>query len=170
MIFGYKQTGKAAIDAINVFHPATYYGSHIEETEDPVARSAFKTMINTYGQTPRQLFRFPHPMTVDDYSPKKVSRPTNCRNVIKGKLLIVNCSCSSSCTFYFICDIIIFHVPGINNLKWGTYVGSPEENPPMYIWKRKHKTLVSDFVPLLTNDVFGLSNNSALLLTYSKVN
>jgi hypothetical protein len=40
----------------------------------------------------------------------------------------------------------------------------------MYIWKRKHKTLVSDFVPLLTNDVFGLSKNSALLLTYSKVN
>jgi len=39
----------------------------------------------------------------------------------------------------------------------------------MYIWKRKHKTLVTDFVPLLTNDVFGLSNNSALLLTYSKV-
>lgn len=55
-------------------------------------------------------------------------------------------------------------------MKWGTYVGSPEENTPMYIWKRKHKTQVSDFVPLLTNDVFGLSKNSALLLTYSKVN
>ena len=26
LIFGYKQKGKAAIDAINVFHPATYYG------------------------------------------------------------------------------------------------------------------------------------------------
>lgn len=48
-----------------------------------MARSAFKTMVNTYGQTPRQLFRFPHPMTVDDYSPKN----TNCRNVIAGKLI-----------------------------------------------------------------------------------
>lgn len=85
LIFGYKQTGKAAIDAINVFHPATYYGSHIEETEDPVARSAFKTMVNTYGQTPRQLFRFPHPMTVDDYS----SKNTNCRNVITGKIFFL---------------------------------------------------------------------------------
>lgn len=85
LIFGYKQTGKAAIDAINVFHPATYYGSHIEETDDPVARSAFKTMVNTYGQTPRQLFRSPHPMTVDDYSPKNVTKNTNCRNVISGK-------------------------------------------------------------------------------------
>ncbi|XP_060836143.1 lysosomal-trafficking regulator isoform X2 [Rhopalosiphum padi] len=140
LIFGFKQTGKAAIDAINVFHPATYYGSHIEETEDPVARSAFKTMVSTYGQTPRQLFRFPHPMIVNDYSPKNVTKNTNCRNVIKG----------------------------LKNLKWGNYVGSPEENVPMYIWKRKHKTLVTNFVPLLTNDVFGLSNNSALLLTYSK--
>lgn len=60
-------------------------------------------------------------------------------------------------------------VVGLKNLKWGSYVGSLEENVPMYIWKRKHKTLVSEFVPLLTNDVFGLSNNSALLLTYSKV-
>lgn len=64
--------------------------------------------------------------------------------------------------------LIIFFI-GLKNLKWGNYVGSLEENTPMYIWKRKHKTLVSDFVPLLTNDVFGLSNNSALLLTYSKV-
>lgn len=65
--------------------------------------------------------------------------------------------------FYFIFTL------GLKNLKWGNYVGSPEENIPMDIWKRKYKTLVSDFVPLLTNDVFGLSNNSALLLTYSKV-
>lgn len=69
---------------------------------------------------------------------------------------------------YILFHIIIFAV-GLKNLKWGNYVGSPEENTPMYIWKRKHKTLVSDFVPLLTNDVFGLSNKSALLLTYSKV-
>jgi len=26
LIFGFKQTGKAAIEALNVFHPATYYG------------------------------------------------------------------------------------------------------------------------------------------------
>lgn len=27
LIFGYKQTGQAAIDAVNVFHPATYHGT-----------------------------------------------------------------------------------------------------------------------------------------------
>ncbi|XP_050540589.1 lysosomal-trafficking regulator isoform X2 [Daktulosphaira vitifoliae] len=140
LIFGYKQTGKAAIDAINVFHPATYYGSHIEETKDPLARSAFKTMVNTYGQTPRQLFRSPHPMTIDDYSPKNLMKHTSCPNVISG----------------------------VKNLKWGNYVGSPEEYTPINIWKSKYETRVCDFVPLLTNDVFGLSNNSALILTYSK--
>jgi len=147
-----------------VFHPATYYGSHIEETEDPVARSAFKTMVSTYGQTPRQLFRFPHPMTVDDYSPKNVTKNTNCRNVITGKMFLRLFD-----HVYF--PFVLFHMSfiGLKNLKWGNYVGSPEENVPMYIWKRKHKTLVTNFVPLLTNDVFGLSNNSALLLTYSKV-
>lgn len=147
-----------------MFHPATYYGSHIEETEDPVARSAFKTMVSTYGQTPRQLFRFPHPMTVDDYSPKNVTKNPNCRNVITGKMFL---RLFDHVDFPF----VLFHMTfiGLKNLKWGNYVGSPEENVPMYIWKRKHKTLVTNFVPLLTNDVFGLSNNSALLLTYSKV-
>lgn len=147
-----------------MFHPATYYGSHIEETEDPVARSAFKTMVNTYGQTPRQLFRYPHPMTVDDYSPKHVAKNTNCRSVITGKIFTNQIQDCISIKF-----IMGIPVIGLKNLKWGNYVGSPEENVPMYIWRRKHKTLVSDFVPLLTNDVFGLSNHSALLLTYSKV-
>lgn len=64
---------------------------------------------------------------------------------------------------------MIISLKGLKNLKWGSYVGSPEEDIPVNIWKRKHRTLVSDFVPLLTNDVFGLSKNSALLLTYSKV-
>lgn len=42
-------------------------------------------MVNTYGQTPRQLFRFPHPMTVDDYSPKNV----NSRSVMTGKIILL---------------------------------------------------------------------------------
>lgn len=30
LVFGYKQTGKAAVESINVFHPATYYGFNPE--------------------------------------------------------------------------------------------------------------------------------------------
>ena len=56
LVFGYKQTGKAAINAINVFHPATYYGFDHQRIKDPVERAARLAMIKTYGQTPRQLF------------------------------------------------------------------------------------------------------------------
>jgi len=94
-----------------VFHPATYYGSHIEETEDPVARSAFKTMVNTYGQTPRQLFRFPHPMTVDDYSPKN----TNCRNVITGTKLFVVETLTHFIPYNFCCRLKKFKM---GKLRW----------------------------------------------------
>lgn len=66
LIFGFKQTGKAAIDAINVFHPATYYGFDVDSIRDPVDRVAWETMIRMWGQTPRQLFRSRHPMVVQN--------------------------------------------------------------------------------------------------------
>ena len=66
LVFGYKQTGKAAIDAINVFHPSTYYGTDVSKIEDPLKRMAIQTMIKTFGQMPRQLFAVPHPVLSQD--------------------------------------------------------------------------------------------------------
>lgn len=60
LVFGYKQTGRAAVEAINVFHPMTYYGVNFESIEDTMKRIAVQTMIKTYGQTPKQLFMSPH--------------------------------------------------------------------------------------------------------------
>ncbi len=40
LVFGYKQTGPAAVEAINVFHPATYYGFDLDSITDPVQRRA----------------------------------------------------------------------------------------------------------------------------------
>lgn len=86
LVFGLKQKGKAAVQAINVFHPAvsasagvpgdalgggstpfqksflsqTYFGMDVSAVEDPVQRRALETMIKTYGQTPRQLFNGSH--------------------------------------------------------------------------------------------------------------
>ncbi|KAH8398321.1 hypothetical protein KR215_005837, partial [Drosophila sulfurigaster] len=69
LIFGYKQTGESAIEAINVFHPATYAVFLDSEISDPIEREAVKTMVKTYGQMPRQLFKSPHPSTKAlDYS------------------------------------------------------------------------------------------------------
>ncbi|XP_061392771.1 lysosomal-trafficking regulator [Musca vetustissima] len=61
LIFGYKQTGDAAVEAINVFHPATYAVFLKSEIEDPIEREAVQTMVKTYGQMPKQLFKIPHP-------------------------------------------------------------------------------------------------------------
>lgn len=38
----------------------TYYGVDVNAITDHVRQKALKTMIETYGQTPQQLFNFPH--------------------------------------------------------------------------------------------------------------
>ncbi|XP_017059693.1 lysosomal-trafficking regulator [Drosophila ficusphila] len=69
LIYGYKQSGESAVEAINVFHPATYAVFLESEISDPIEREAVKTMVKTYGQMPRQLFKSPHPATKAlDYS------------------------------------------------------------------------------------------------------
>ncbi|XP_016976748.2 lysosomal-trafficking regulator [Drosophila rhopaloa] len=69
LIYGYKQSGESAVEAINVFHPATYAVFLDSEISDPIEREAVKTMVKTYGQMPRQLFKSPHPATKAlDYS------------------------------------------------------------------------------------------------------
>ncbi len=80
LIFGFKQTGKAATNAINVFHPATYYGFDVDKIADPVERAAWETMVRTYGQTPRQLFRSPHPMVIQNLVTEDIKNIS----VIKG--------------------------------------------------------------------------------------
>ena len=42
----------------------TYFGMDVENIADEVRKNAIKTMIKTYGQTPKQLFRNPHPTPV----------------------------------------------------------------------------------------------------------
>nr|XP_019543989.2 uncharacterized protein LOC109414613 [Aedes albopictus]XP_029723549.1 uncharacterized protein LOC109414613 [Aedes albopictus] len=64
LIFGYKQTGSAAVEAINVFHPATYANFNATDIDDPVEKLALETMVKTYGQMPRQLFDSPHPQSI----------------------------------------------------------------------------------------------------------
>ncbi|CAN6439603.1 unnamed protein product [Victoria cruziana] len=61
LIFGYKQKGKAAEEAVNVFYHYTYEGSvDIDAVSDPAIKSSILAQINHFGQTPRQLFFKPH--------------------------------------------------------------------------------------------------------------
>lgn len=82
LIFGYKQQGPAAVDAVNVFHHLFYEGNVdiykyvlnfsrkiLEPTpeffffsiDDPLKKNATIGFINNFGQIPKQLFKKPHP-------------------------------------------------------------------------------------------------------------
>jgi len=62
LIFGYKQTGEAARRADNLFFPLTYEGAvDIEKVKDATERASIEAQIREFGQTPRQIFRSPHP-------------------------------------------------------------------------------------------------------------
>lgn len=69
LIFGYKQVGPAAVEAINVFSPLSYKEgvdkaiSHAATEED---RRAIVASADNFGQTPLQLFtKEPHPARKD---------------------------------------------------------------------------------------------------------
>ncbi|XP_073132382.1 BEACH domain-containing protein B isoform X2 [Henckelia pumila] len=62
LVFGYKQRGKPAVEAANVFYYLTYEGAvNLEDMEDELQKSAIEDQIANFGQTPIQLFRKKHP-------------------------------------------------------------------------------------------------------------
>ncbi|XP_076673285.1 lysosomal-trafficking regulator mauve isoform X3 [Andrena cerasifolii] len=99
LVFGFRQTGRPAVEAINVFHPATYYGFNVEQIADPLERRAWETMVRTYGQTPAQLFRAAHPLPIQNVGNAMVYNPLP--QVIEG----------------------------VDGIKWGNYVGAPGNEP-----------------------------------------
>ncbi|XP_068650842.1 BEACH domain-containing protein C2 [Aristolochia californica] len=61
LIFGYKQRGKEAIAANNVFFYITYEGTvDIDKITDPIQQRATQDQIAYFGQTPSQLLTVPH--------------------------------------------------------------------------------------------------------------
>ncbi|GAB4830425.1 hypothetical protein Ancab_020061 [Ancistrocladus abbreviatus] len=61
LIFGCKQRGKAAEEAVNVFYHYTYEGNvDIDSVTDPAMKASILAQINHFGQTPKQLFLKPH--------------------------------------------------------------------------------------------------------------
>eukprot|EP01133_Synstelium_polycarpum_P001397 gene1397-1613_t len=81
LIFGYKQLGEESVRANNVFYHLTYEGSvDIESVTDPVERQSLEAQINEFGQTPRQLFKVPHPqrlpLTLRNYNANIESSPS----------------------------------------------------------------------------------------------
>ncbi|XP_042325199.1 lysosomal-trafficking regulator isoform X2 [Sceloporus undulatus] len=160
LVFGYKQKGKASVQAINVFHPATYFGMDVSAVEDPVQRRALETMIKTYGQTPRQLFHTAH-----------VSRPGS-KLIMEGELpaamgLLVQFAFRE--TREHTKEIVYpSPLPWIKGLKWGEYVGSPSAPDPVVCFSQPHGERFGSLQALPTRAICGLSRKFCLLMIYSK--
>ncbi|XP_067392088.1 lysosomal-trafficking regulator isoform X2 [Emydura macquarii macquarii] len=160
LVFGYKQKGKASVQAINVFHPATYFGMDVSAVEDPVQRRALETMIKTYGQTPRQLFHTAH-----------VNRPGS-RLIMEGELpaamgLLVQFAFRE--TREHAKEIVYpSPLPWIKGLKWGEYVGSPSALDPVVCFSQPHGERFGSLQALPTRAICGLSRKFCLLMIYSK--
>ncbi|KPI41369.1 Beige-like protein [Cyphellophora attinorum] len=62
LVFGSKQKGDAAIEAVNVFHHLSYQGAKdLDAIADQRERLATIGIIHNFGQTPYQVFHRPHP-------------------------------------------------------------------------------------------------------------
>ena len=62
LVFGCKQKGDPAIEAVNVFHHLSYQGARdLDTITDPVERLATIGIIHNFGQTPHQVFQKAHP-------------------------------------------------------------------------------------------------------------
>ncbi|KAJ8286941.1 hypothetical protein GJAV_G00045150 [Gymnothorax javanicus] len=78
LIFGFKQQGPPAVEAVNVFHHLFYEGQvDIYNINDPLKETATIGFINNFGQIPKQLFKKPHP-------PKRVRSSSRSNGEIPG--------------------------------------------------------------------------------------
>ncbi|KAG5831271.1 hypothetical protein ANANG_G00302020, partial [Anguilla anguilla] len=160
LVFGVKQKGKAAIQAINVFHPATYFGMDVSAVEDPVQRRALETMIKTYGQTPRQLFSSTH---ISPSGPHLL--PESELPAAVGLFVQRAFRESKEPPREVVCQSPL---PWIKGLKWGDYVGSPSAPDPVVCFSQPHGEHFGSLLALPTRAVCGLSRNFCLMMIYSK--
>uniref|UniRef100_A0A3P9LYC8 Lysosomal trafficking regulator n=1 Tax=Oryzias latipes TaxID=8090 RepID=A0A3P9LYC8_ORYLA len=160
LVFGLKQKGRAAVQAINVFHPATYFGMDVSAVEDPVQRRALETMIKTYGQTPRQLFSASH-----------MSR-TGPKLMMEGELpaamgLLVQLAFRETReqAKEVLCPSPL---PWIKGMKWGEFVGSPSAPDPVVCFSQPHGERFGSLLALPTRAICGLYSKFCLMMIYSK--
>ncbi|XP_067381634.1 lysosomal-trafficking regulator isoform X1 [Channa argus] len=160
LVFGLKQKGKAAVHAINVFHPATYFGMDVSAVEDPVQRRALETMIKTYGQTPRQLFNTSH---ISRAGPKLMMEGE--LPAAMGLLVQLAFRETREQAKEIVCPSPL---PWIKGLKWGEYAGSPSAPDPVVCFSQPHGERFGSLLALPTRAICGLSPKFCLMMIYSK--
>lgn len=115
------------------FYLQTYSSFLESECNDRIERDAMETMVKTYGQMPRQLFKTPHPMS---RSLKYFQQPST-NNSMSSSLTI-----SKSGTLSTVATIIssidnnsnsnssinsdVILLDSVRGLRWGAFTGSPQ--------------------------------------------
>ncbi|XP_072138983.1 WD repeat- and FYVE domain-containing protein 4 isoform X2 [Mobula birostris] len=62
LIFGCKQKGPNAVEAVNVFHPYFYDDQvDLNNIKDPMKKATILGFVSNFGQIPKQLFKKAHP-------------------------------------------------------------------------------------------------------------
>nr|XP_035963586.1 neurobeachin-like protein 2 isoform X3 [Halichoerus grypus] len=86
LIFGYKQRGPAAEEALNVFYYCTYEGAvDLDHVVDERERKALEGIISNFGQTPCQLLKEPHParLSAEEAAQRLVRLDTNSPSIFQ---------------------------------------------------------------------------------------
>ncbi|KAA1125115.1 hypothetical protein PGTUg99_009635 [Puccinia graminis f. sp. tritici] len=85
LIFGYKQRGQAALDAVNVFQEVSYEGTvSLDAIDDDRERSSVLGAMCNWGLTPSQIFEAPHP-----------ARAKQPKHALEPKSMITASTCSA---------------------------------------------------------------------------
>ncbi|XP_078313286.1 lysosomal-trafficking regulator-like isoform X5 [Crassostrea virginica] len=159
LVFGYKQQGDEAVKAINVFHPSTYFGMDIDSVKDPLRRHALKTMVKTYGQTPKQLFKWAHPQR---------SSQQDTPNIISQLFTSTTPALEVPIKQNPQLPYVPSPLTSVNGLKWGVYVGSRDLQPPEVIWQSRYDAVVANLTAFPTGEVFGVGEKCCCLTMHSK--
>uniref|UniRef100_A0A3P8V3W9 Neurobeachin-like protein 2 n=1 Tax=Cynoglossus semilaevis TaxID=244447 RepID=A0A3P8V3W9_CYNSE len=86
LIFGYKQRGEEAVNALNVFYYCTYEGAvDLDAIANETERKALEGIISNFGQTPCQLLKEAHPprMTAENAERRLVRLDTMPLNIFE---------------------------------------------------------------------------------------
>ncbi|XP_021499136.2 WD repeat- and FYVE domain-containing protein 4 isoform X2 [Meriones unguiculatus] len=88
LIFGYKQQGPAAVEAVNTFHPY-FYGDrlNLSSISDPLIKSTILGFISNFGQVPKQIFTKPHPSRNNTGKPPAPGKDTSTPTGLPGHSL-----------------------------------------------------------------------------------
>ncbi|KAL1230424.1 Lysosomal-trafficking regulator [Trichinella spiralis] len=156
LIFGYRQSGQAAVEAFNVYHPCTSWKNvRFEELGDEISSSALHAMVKTFGQLPLQLFTKPHP-------PRMISSNYDSNSTTASAAAPRPPPTSE----YSFCPA--------RGLRWGNYVGSPEVGACFHssMWQygfgtRQNGTCRSLSLQIIPQSYFFLQCSSAGSFSYA---